>query len=59
MKPNLKIAYNDMANLYDSKSQHSLYNTCYERPIVISLLPNLSNNKLVVDVGCGSGILSQ
>lgn len=59
MEDNTKNSYNTYANLYDEKNRTGLANAYYERPAILSLLPNNLTNKVVVDAGCGSGTLSQ
>ena len=52
-------SYDSLAKLYDEKNSSSLANFYYDRPAIISLLPNDLQNKIIVDAGCGSGLLSQ
>ena len=54
-----KKSYDSLAKLYDEKNSSSLANAYYDRPAIISLLPNDLRNKTIVDAGCGSGLLSQ
>jgi SAM-dependent methyltransferase len=51
-------AYDSVAEEYAAGSETGPYNALYERPAVIELLGDVSG-KRVVDVGCGSGPLSQ
>ena len=54
-----KKSYDSLAKLYDEKNSSSLANAYYDRPAIISLLPNDLQSKIIVDAGCGSGSLSQ
>lgn len=54
-----KNSYDKFAEMYARKNATNLANAYYERPAIISLLPEDLNNKNMVDAGCGSGILSE
>ena len=51
------MSYDDRAAAYARKSDTSPYNALYDRPAVISLLPDVAG-KHVFDAGCGGGPLS-
>lgn len=53
-----RATYDAVAREYAVMNQTAPYNALYERPAVISLLGDVAA-KRVLDVGCGSGILSQ
>lgn len=54
-----KNSYDTYASLYDQKNRTGLANAYYERPAVLSLLPSNLTDKIIVDAGCGAGMLSQ
>jgi 2-polyprenyl-3-methyl-5-hydroxy-6-metoxy-1,4-benzoquinol methylase len=47
-------AYNHIADSFDQQARDNLYNTRYERPATLSLLPDV-RGKRVLDAGCGPG----
>ena len=46
--------YDKYAMEYAHQVENNIYNAYYERPSLISLLPDL-HNKSILDMGCGSG----
>jgi len=46
--------YNEMAKYYEHFVDYKPYNAYYERPAIISLLPNIENKK-ILDLGCAGG----
>ena len=50
--------YNEMGIEYAKRNATSLSNAFYERPAMISLLPQLDGLN-VIDAGCGSGVLTE
>ncbi|QDT98212.1 class I SAM-dependent DNA methyltransferase [Gimesia aquarii] len=50
--------YDEFAREYDSAIQNNSYNAHYERPSLLSLLPEV-NEKTVIDLGCGPGLYSK
>ena len=53
-----RAPYDAVAREYAVMNQTAPYNALYERPAVISLLGDVAAQR-VLDVGCGSGILSR
>jgi SAM-dependent methyltransferase len=56
--PDTVSTYEEMAADYTAELEGSPFNALYERPGVIALLPEVAG-KRVLDVGCGSGPLSE
>jgi SAM-dependent methyltransferase len=56
--PDTVSTYEAMAADYTAELEESAFNALYERPGVIALLPEVAG-KRVLDVGCGSGPLSE
>jgi len=50
--------YERFARAYVKKAEINAYNSLYERPALISLLPELKE-KRILDAGCGGGSLSE
>lgn len=50
-------AYDAVAHEYAATNETAPFNALYERPAVIDLLGDV-RAKRVLDVGCGSGVLS-
>lgn len=57
MPKDVAKAYDEVAEAYARKSETSFYNAHYERPAIISLLPDI-RGKRVLDAGCGGGSLT-
>ncbi|QFF99115.1 class I SAM-dependent methyltransferase [Psychrobacillus glaciei] len=56
MNYKVKESYNQLANDYEHNvDKMSLFNTEYERPAMIKLLPSDIKNKKVLDAGCAAG----
>ncbi|WP_391209509.1 class I SAM-dependent methyltransferase [Psychrobacillus sp. L4] len=56
MNNKVKETYNQLANDYEHNvDKKSLFNTEYERPAMIKLLPSDIRNKKVLDAGCAAG----
>jgi ubiquinone/menaquinone biosynthesis C-methylase UbiE len=52
-------AYDSIALVYDKKrKEETIYNDYVEKPAVLSLLKNV-RDKIILDLGCGTGILSK
>lgn len=47
----------DFAGLYANRIEYNSHNALYERPAMLSLLPEVRNKK-VLDAGCGPGVLT-
>lgn len=54
-KPVALESYNDFAEQYARVNETNAYNAYYERPGILSLLPELAG-KRVLDAGCGPGL---
>ncbi len=57
-KPLAYDAYQELADLYADKVDTKPHNAYYERPAMLSLLPELQG-KRVLDAGCGPGAYAQ
>lgn len=57
-KPLALRAYEELAEAYAANIDHKPHNAYYDRPAVLSLLPDLGD-KTVLDVGCGPGAYAQ
>jgi len=56
MNNKVRETYNQLANDYEHNvDTKSLYNTEYERPAMMNLLPTDLKNKKVLDAGCAAG----
>jgi len=56
MTNRVKETYNQLANDYEHNvDKGSLYNTEYERPAMMKLLPTNLKNKKILDAGCAAG----
>lgn len=51
-------AYEELAEAYAANINHKPHNAYYDRPAVLSLLPEL-DTKVVLDAGCGPGAYAQ
>ncbi len=58
MKPIAQDAYNDLAEAYAALVDTKPHNAYYERPAMLSLLPEV-NGKHILDVGCGPGAYAE
>ncbi|ALC89139.1 ubiquinone biosynthesis methyltransferase UbiE [Bacillus sp. FJAT-18017] len=60
MKENIKDTFNNLASIYENTvDTTSLYNSEYERPAMLSQLPQNLNNMDIVDAGCAAGWYTQ
>lgn len=60
MKKEITDAFNQLATEYEhSIDQTSPYNTLYERPAMLSLIPTDLRNQHVLDAGCAAGWYSE
>ncbi|MHC4873717.1 MAG: SAM-dependent methyltransferase, partial [Planctomycetota bacterium] len=50
--------YSQHAKEYDEAVRGNLYNSLYERPSLLSMLPSLEGLS-VLDMGCGSGVYAE
>ena len=50
--------YREFAGEYDAAIQCNLFNAKFERPFLLSLLPEV-NGKQVLDLGCGPGVYAE
>jgi len=57
-KPVAQDAYNDLAEAYAALVDTKPHNAYYERPAMLSLLPDV-NGKRVLDAGCGPGAYAE
>ena len=57
-KPVAQDAYNDLAEAYAALVDTKPHNAYYERPAMLSLLPDV-NRKHVLDAGCGPGVYTE
>ena len=57
-KPIAQDAYNDLAEAYAALVDTKPHNAYYERPAMLSLLPEV-NGKHILDVGCGPGAYAE
>lgn len=57
-KPIAQDAYNDLAEAYAALVDTKPHNAYYERPAMLSLLPDV-NGKQILDVGCGPGAYAE
>lgn len=57
-KPHAYDAYQELASAYAEKIDTKPHNAYYERPAMLSLLPEIAGQQ-VLDVGCGPGVYAQ
>ena len=53
-----QACYDTSATIYANSNVNSIFNACYERPAMLSLLPEVEG-KNILDAGCGPGNLAQ
>jgi SAM-dependent methyltransferase len=60
MKESVRTTFDELASIYEqSVDTDSLYNSEYERPAMLDLLPSNLQGKAVLDAGCAAGWYTQ
>jgi SAM-dependent methyltransferase len=59
IKPAVRRAYQELAAAYSVLGETKPHNAYYDRPAVLSLLPEDLNNKKIFDAGCGPGLYAK